>query len=323
MNKVSRRTAGFVTGLMTGLGRAASAASGHAAAIGYLAGWRLLRLLPERVARRIFLQVADRVYRRNGKAVQRLRANLARVRPDAGNADLDGLTREGVRSYLRYWCESFRLPSWPIEDLVRRTRTVDEDILRQAYARGNGVVVALPHMGNWDWAGAWACATGMPLSTVVERLKPERLYDEFVAYRRSLGMEILPLTGPADSSGGTFGRLVDWAASGGLVCLLADRDLSRTSVQVDLCGERARLPRGPALLARRTGAPLIPATLTYVGNDMEITFHTEIPHAEGKEGLAAMMQEVADAFTGALRENPQDWHMMQKVFDADLSPARG
>ena len=117
------------------------------------------------------------------------------MRPDLDAARLDELTHAGVRSYLRYWAESFRLPSWPTDDLVRRTRVVGEDTVRAAHAEGRGVVAALPHMANWDWAGAWACATGMPLTTVAERLRPERLYDEFVAYRRSLGMEILPLTG--------------------------------------------------------------------------------------------------------------------------------
>ncbi len=307
-----------MSSLLGGLGRAAGAASDHATALGYLSGWRLVRLLPEPAARGLFARIGDEVYRRNGTSVQRLRRNLARVRPGLSDQELDRLTHDAVRSYLRYWCESFRLPAWPTDDLVRRARTVDEHVLRDAMARGNGAVVPLPHMANWDWAGAWACATGMPLVTVAERLRPERLYDEFVSYRSSLGMEILPLTGDA----ATFPRLVDWVESGGLVCLLADRDLSRTSIEVTLCGEPARMPRGPAVLARRTGAALIPVTLAYDGDDMEVTFHPEVPHVEGEDGIAAMMQQVADAFTAGLREHPQDWHMMQRVFADDLSPGR-
>jgi len=307
-----------MAGLLGGLGRAADAASDNATTFGYLSGWRLVRLLPEPAARAVFARIATQVYRRNGKSVQRLRRNLARVHPDLGTVELDNLTRVGVQSYLRYWCESFRLPSWPIDDLVRRTRTVDEHILRDAYARGLGVVVALPHMGNWDWAGAWACATGMPVTTVAERLKPERLYDEFVAYRQSLGMEILAAGDPATSS-----RLEDTLRAGRFVCLLADRDLSKSGIEVTLCGERARMPRGPATLARRTGAALIPATLAYDGPNMVITFHAEVAHAEGRVGLESMMQGVADSFTSGLRDFPQDWHMMQKVFIADLRPDQG
>src|SRR3954469_11028134 len=296
--------------LLRGASRAGSAAADQATTFGYLSGWRLVRLLPEASAHAVFRRVADEIYRRQGRGVQRLRENLSRVCPELPDGELDTLTHEAVRSYLRYWCESFRLPAWPVDDLVRRTRTVDEHHVRDAYAQGRGVVVPLPHMGNWDWAGAWACATGMPLVTVAERLGPAGLYDEFVAYRSTLGMEILPLTG-GDAA---FPRLEQWVRGGGLVCLLADRDLSRTSVEVTLCGHRARMPRGPALLARRTGAPLVPVTLHYVERDLTITFHRPIPHADGDVGLATMTQGVADAFTTALRAHPEDWHMMQKVF---------
>jgi lauroyl/myristoyl acyltransferase len=301
--------------LWYGASRAAAAATDQATTFGYLSGWRLVRLLPEAQAQAVFRRIADDVYRRHGASVVRLRENLRRARPDLDEAALEDLTHEAVRSYLRYWCESFRLPAWPTEDVVRRTRTVDEHHVRDAYAQGRGVVVPLPHMGNWDWAGAWACATGMPLATVAERLRPERLYDEFVAYRNTLGMEILPLTG-GDAA---FPRLERWVRGGGLVCLLADRDLSRTSIEVMLCGQPARMPRGPALLARRTGAPLVPVTLHYVERDLEVTFHAPVPHQEGDEGLAAMTQGIADAFSGALREHAQDWHMMQKVFADDLA----
>lgn len=304
------------------LGRAAEAASQNAVAGGYVAGWRFVRLLPERAALALFARIADTVHRRDGAGVRRLRGNLGRVCPDLDAAALEDLTREAVRSYMRYWAESFRLPSWPIDDVVRRTRVVDEHKLREAYAEGRGLVVALPHQANWDWAGAWACATGLPLTTVAERLAPERLYDEFVAYRAGLGMEILP-TG----DGSTFATLVSRVRGGRLVCLLADRDMSRSGVEVRLCGHRARMPRGPAELARRTGAPLVPATLAYDGPDLRVTIHDPVPHEAGEEGLARMTQTVADRFSEGLRAAPVDWHMMQRVFvddhDAQAAPPPG
>jgi phosphatidylinositol dimannoside acyltransferase len=293
-------------------------AAGHVSTFGFLTGWRVVRLLPEKSARRLFERIADEVYRRDGGSVRRLRSNLGRVRPDLCRDGLDELTRDAVRSYLRYWCESFRLPSWPIADLVRRTRTVDEHWIRDAHAAGHGVVAALPHMANWDWAGAWAGATGMPLMTVAERLEPERLFDQFVAYRTTLGMEILPLTGGAPA----MPRLEEWVRGGGLCCLLADRDLSRTGIEVQLCGQAARMPRGPALLARRTGAPLIPVTLQYTAAELVIRFHEPVPHRDGDDGLLTMTQDVADVFTRGFREHPQDWHMMQRVFTADLDARR-
>ena len=277
---------------------------------GFLAGWQVVRRLPEPRARALFDRIADQAYRRDGRGVRRLRANLAQVCPDLDEAALEDLTRAGMRSYLRYWCEAFRLPSWPVQDVVARTRTVHEERLREPYAAGRGVISALPHSGNWDWAGAWAGATGMPVTTVAERLRPERLYEEFVRYRATLGIRILPLTGGEPP----LLRLEDHLRAGGFVCLLADRDLSRRGIDVTLCGRPARIPVGPALLARATGAALVPTTCAYAGADMEITFHEEIEVGPGLEGLRRASQQVADAFTTAIRAHPEDWHMLQRVF---------
>lgn len=300
----------------SGIRRAVDAASGHGVTAAYLTGWRAVRLLPEPAARAAFDRIADGIHARDGRSVQRLRANLARAVPAE---ELDATVRTGVRSYLRYWCESFRLPSWDLDDLVARTRVIGEEHLRTPVEEGRGVVAALPHMGNWDWAGAWACGTGMPVTTVAERLEPARLYDEFVAFRAGLGMEILPLTGGPPP----MRRLVDAVREGRLVCLLADRDLSRTSVDVTLLGETARMPRGPAVLARSTGVDLVPVTLAYRGPHLELTFHDPVPHAPGNDGIVAMMQGVADAFGAGIAADPADWHMMQRVFAADLTSPAG
>jgi phosphatidylinositol dimannoside acyltransferase len=280
---------------------------------GFLAGWQVVRRLPEPRARALFDRIADQAHRRQGRGARQLRANLAQVCPELDDAALEELTRAAMRSYLRYWCEAFRLPAWPIEDLVARTRTVHEERLREPYAAGRGVVSALPHSGNWDWAGAWAGATGMPVTAVAERLRPERLYEEFVRYRATLGIRILPLTG----SGSPLPPLEERLREGGFVCLLADRDLSRSALEVELCGRPARMPVGPALLARTTGAALVPTTSAYAGRDMEITFHEEVEVGPGMEGLRRATQQVADAFTTAIRAHPEDWHMLQRVFRAE------
>ena len=183
-----------------------------------------------------------------------------------------------MRSYLRYWCESFRLPSWPLEDLVSRTDSVGEQHVRPFVEAGQGVVIALPHMANWDWAGAWATTTLAPVMSVAERLRPERLFDEFVAFRESIGIHIVALTG-GDSP---MPALEAWVGDGGLACLLADRDLSASSVPVDLLGETARFPVGPAVLARRTGAPLVPVTLSYDGPRMRVRFHEPVRARRGR-----------------------------------------
>lgn len=280
----------------------------------YTLGWATTKRLPEGVARAVFDQVGTRIYRRGGPSVARLRGNLSRAAPEAGSGELDELTHSAVRSYLRYWCETFRLPVWSHEEVVERVRTVDEHYLRDAYAGGRGAIVPLPHTANWDHAGAWACLTGMPLTTVAERLESERLFRQFVDYRVSLGMEVLALTGGES----VFPTLIDRLRNGRLVCLVADRDLSSTGVEVNLLGEPARLPGGPAALSRMSGSPLVPATLSYEPARTVVRFYPPVEVRRGREGVAAMTQEVADAFTTGIRAHPVDWHMMQRIFVSDL-----
>jgi KDO2-lipid IV(A) lauroyltransferase len=270
--------------------------------------WALVRRLPEPVVTGVFNRIADFVVRRNGRGVQRLRSNLAVVRPTATPFDLDDLTAAGMRSYLRYWQEAFRLPDWDADRIVGRVRTVNEKLLRDAHDAGRGVICALPHLANYDHAGAWAGQTGMPVSTVAERLRPESLFDRFVAYRKKLGMEVLPLTGSDEH---VFGVLADRLRAGGFVCLVADRDLSERGVPVTFFGRQSRMPAGPAALSVRTGAPLIPATLHYDGPELVITFHETI---ERDGGPAAMTQRCADAFAQGIEAHPQDWHMLQRIF---------
>jgi KDO2-lipid IV(A) lauroyltransferase len=225
-----------------------------------------------------------------------------------------------MRSYLRYWQETFRLPDWSRERIVSRLRTVDEHIFVEALNSGRGAVLTLPHTGNWDHAGAWATLTHRPLVTVAERLKPEAVYERFLAYRRDLGMEVLPLTGGASP----FRTLLQRTRAGGLVCLLGDRDLTSNGVQVTFFGEPTKMPPGPAALAVATGAPLVPATLWYDDDNTWVRFHEPLTSTAGarSEQVATLTQGCADAFAEGIAEHPADWHMMQPLWLADLDPER-
>jgi phosphatidylinositol dimannoside acyltransferase len=293
----------------------------------YAAAWAIVRRLPERTAYRVFDVVADLAWRRHGRSVRQLEANLARAVPTADEAGLRDLSRAGMRTYLRYWCDVFRLPDWDADRVVSTVRVVGEEHLRASAGEGRrGLVAALAHMGNWDHAGAWATVTGVPVVTVAERLRPERLYARFLAYREGLGMEILPLTGgERDVLDVLSARL----RAGRLVPLLADRDLRASGVEVELLGSRTTLPPGPAMLALRTGAALHPVSLWHEPGSqavprLVIRFHDEVaPPAAGttRERVTAMTQQVADAFGTAIAEHPSDWHMLQPLWPADLDRA--
>jgi phosphatidylinositol dimannoside acyltransferase len=289
--------------------RVAGRVTGRLSDAAYAGGWALVRALPEDVAHAAFRAGADLAWRRGGPAVDRLRANLARVAPER---DLDPLVREALRSYARYWCEVFCLPVIPRERVVSGMATVGEPRLRQSIAAGRGTIMALPHSGNWDHAGAWCGATGVPFTTVAERLRPESLYDRFVAFRESLGMEVLPLTGGARPP---YEVLVERLEAGGTLCLLADRDLSARGVDVAFFGATARMPAGPASLALRTGATLLPVTLSFRPDGWQVVWHPAVPHTD----VATMTQALADAFAAGIAEHPADWHMLQRLWLDDLA----
>jgi KDO2-lipid IV(A) lauroyltransferase len=291
--------------------------------LAYAVGWGLVKKLPEPAAKRLFGALGDFAARRRGPRVRRLEANLRRVRPKATDAELAELVRLGMRSYMRYWLESFRLPVWSRERIRTSFDPVGIERLDENIDAGRGVVLALPHMGNWDLAGAWVVARGMEFTTVAERLKPEKLFDKFVAYREGLGMEVLPLTGGA----ATMALLARRLRNGGLVCLVGDRDLSESGIEVEFMDEATRMPPGPAALALGTGAALLPVSLWFDGDDgnpvMQGTVHEEIAVPETgtrKEKIAAMTQSLADVWAGAIEEHPQDWHMLSRYWLADLEP---
>jgi KDO2-lipid IV(A) lauroyltransferase len=285
----------------------------------YALGWSAVRHMPEPVAREIFMLIADRAWQRRGRGVRQLEKNLRRVVGDGpSEEDLRELSRKGMRSYLRYWLESFRLPSMSRERILSHMRITGIEALYKDVETGRGVIAALPHMGNWDHAGAWIALSGTPFTTVMERLKPESLYDRFVAYRAGLGMEVLPASG---GDGDVFGTLADRLTDGRLVCLVADRDLTATGVEVDFFGRAAKMPAGPAALAVRTGAALRPVTLWYEGNDWCVRVHDEIrvPGEGGREDrIHAMTQSLAHTFQQGVAAHPEDWHMLQRVWVEDL-----
>lgn len=302
----------------------------------YAFAWRVVGKVPDRLMRAIFQVIADVTWLRRGGGVRQLEANLRRVRPDASKAELRRLCRDGMRSYMRYFGESFALVGATHEQIDARVRMVDTGGVADHIAQGRMVVMGLGHLGNWDLAGAWASRHLGRTVTVAERLKPEALFQEFLAFRQRIGLEIIPLSG---NGGGVFRELVRAVKqpTGGLMPLLADRDLTARGIEVDLFGERARVAAGPAALAVATGAPLCATVITYErlygarrraagaswGICLEfgrmLTTPQDVPRSER---VAALTQAWVDDLAAGIARAPQDWHMLQKVFIADLDPER-
>ena len=281
----------------------------------YFAGWRIVRWLPERTAYNLAYRIADFLVKRNGKSVQRLRSNLERTQPSITKLNLDLLVIEAMRSYMRYWVDTFRFPDWSSVRVSKTVSVTNEHLLLDAVAAKTGVIVALPHAGNWDHAGAYFCAKGVPLVTVAERLKPEKLFLKFLAYRQAMGMEVLPLDGRV------LGTLAQRLRQGALVALVADRDLSRSGIDVEFFNGTARMPAGPALLALKTQAPLIAAFVSYTENGIHIDFKNVVLPSAGEEDVKVreIVQMTAKHFEEGISQNPQDWHMLQRIWvDGDF-----
>jgi len=277
----------------------------------YLFAWKVIGVLPEKSAYKLANVISDRVYSKNGKGVKRLRSNYRRVMPNISERQLDELTKDGMRSYLRYWFDTFRLNKWSKARIIETTFVVRENLLRDPIATKQGCIIALPHAGNWDHAAAYFCSTGITLTAVVEKLKPEAIFQKFLAYRQSIGIEAI------SHKEKTIPILMERLNQGKLIALVADRDMSRNGIEVNFLGGIAKMPAGPAILALKTGAPLVTAYIRYLEKGIEITFDETIklPVAGSEEEqIKIVTQSMADNFAKRIKASPVDWHMLQRIW---------
>ena len=277
----------------------------------YLFAWKVIGILPEKTAYQLANFVSDQILRKNGKGIQRLRINYKRVVPSISNSALEALTKEGMRSYLRYWFDTFRLNKWSKSRIIETTFVVRENLLRDPIETKKGCIIALPHAGNWDHAAAYFCSTGIPITAVVERLKPEAIFKKFLAYRQSIGIEAI------SHREKTIPILMERLNQGKLVALVADRDMSRNGIEVNFLGGIAKMPAGPAILAIKSGSPLVTAYIRYLDEGIEITFDETIQlpiSGSEEEQIRIVTQSMADNFAKRIQDSPVDWHMLQRIW---------
>ena len=277
----------------------------------YLFAWKLIGLLPEKSAYKLSKVISDRIYRKNGKGVKRLRGNYQRVMPNMSEREIEDLTKDGMRSYLRYWFDTFRLNKWSKSRIIETTFVVRENLLRDPIATKQGCIIALPHAGNWDHAAAYFCSTGITLTAVVEKLKPEAIFKKFLAYRQSIGIEAI------SHKEKTMPILMERLNQGKLIALVSDRDMSRNGIEVNFLGGIAKMPAGPAILALKTGSPLVTAYIRYLEKGIEITFDETIKlqvAGSEEEQIKIITQSMADNFAKRIKDSPVDWHMLQRIW---------
>ena len=242
--------------------------------------------------------------------------NLRRVDPSLKGLALRRAVNATFESYAAYWLEAFRLPNLTPAELDAGMTYEGYEHLERSLARGNGTIVVLPHLGGWEWTGFWFTrVVGVPITAVVERLEPPELFDWFVDFRTKLGFNVVPL-------GPDAGREVIAAVKrNDLITLLCDRDIDGTGVEVTFFGERTTLPAGPATIALRTGADLVPAAMYqrphgihhgYIRPPMVIERQGKL-----REDVARITQDIATELEALIRREPTQWHLMQPNWPSD------
>lgn len=304
----------------------------------YRLAWRTTRRLPAPLGYGLAHTVADVLWaghrlRRTTTGVGQLERNLSRILPPGtSQRALRRTTRAGMRSYMRYFYEAFALPGFTPDQVLARVRA-DLDPRLHDDLRAGSIVMALPHMGNWDLIGTWACCKLATVLTVAERLKPDDLFEQFVAFREGLGMRIIGQS-PGER---VFDRLLETAREGHyIVALLADRDLSSAGITVRLGTATARVAAGPAAIAQRLGCPLYTVSIHYeplsgerrhrAGSSWGLVLTARQvpapPNLTGREQVVAHTRAWVAELEPLIAEHPEDWHMLQPVFDADLDQER-
>ncbi|MEX2275499.1 MAG: phosphatidylinositol mannoside acyltransferase [Actinomycetota bacterium] len=281
----------------------------------YAGAERLARALPERGARILGAAIAAIAY----WALPNMRATVTANQAQVLGLQIDDplvriSTREAFRLYVRYWFDTFRLRDMTREQVLDRMDATGLEHIQAAIAGGKGAIAVLAHLGNWDAAGAWVFAEGVPVVSVAEELRPSRLYELFVRHREALGMRIVPL-----SKDGKAGReLAGLLEENYLVALVADRNLNARGVKVEMFGRARSLPAGPALLSITTGAPVLVCSVYTTKDGWRIVVEPPIAFERSgtlRNDVAALTGRIASRFEAAIMANPADWHLFQPAWE--------
>jgi KDO2-lipid IV(A) lauroyltransferase len=283
--------------------------------------------IPELAARAAAAAVVEVMARRRRGpkelAVDHMRRILSAGSPvvEPDEALVRRWARRSFRAYGRYWVEGARLATTPAADVIERFDVIfGYEHLKAGMAAGKGVVMALPHVGSWDWGGAFLALDGYPMTAVAEQVEPPQLFDWFIEQRRGMGLRIVPM-GPRAGA-----AVLQELRAGGLVGLLCDRDLIGNGIEVELFGATTTLPAGPATLALRTGATLVASTVySGPGRHNWAVISEPIPTERTgslREDVARITRLVARELEAGIRWAPEQWHMFQPIWPTDAARRR-
>ena len=294
--------------------------SGAVAVGGFRTGSLMVRTVPAFLAGPLTQPIAFGANYSNRERRAMIERHLRRVNPQWSSGRVRSAVQEAFESYTRYWVESLRLPSLGERTVTAGIEVVGYPYVTAALDEGNGVIIALPHLGGWEWAGRWLTDRGHKVTVVVEKIEPPELFDWFATLRAKLGMTVVPL-GP--DAGKAILRALN---NNEIVCLLSDRDIGGGGVEVEFFGERTTLPAGPATLALRTGATLLPVAMyDEPGGGHLAVVKPPLPverKGSFREDVTRLTQDIAEVLEDLIRADPSQWHLLQPNWPSDRTPVR-
>jgi len=291
-----------------------------------LIGYKLVALLSRKLPKRLSFSVASFL----GYAIARIdKKRRDQVIRNANRLSESKLSREELKdfvdqtfeSYAHYWVNTFRLVDMTKQELERTFSHDGWELIETALKKDSGVILVLPHLGAWDWGGFWISKIkGVSVSAVVEPLEPPELFEWFKRSRNALGMDVIPLGQDAGP------QVLKAISDKQLIVLVSDRDVGGSSVEVEFFGEKTLLPAGPATLALRTGATLLPVAIYNKDNGCHGVVRPAISlERKGKfrSDVQRITQTIADEMELLIRKAPEQWHLMQPNWPSDSQPENG
>lgn len=283
---------------------------------GFRTGALLARALPGVVAEGLATPIGFGASFSNPERRAMIERHLRRVNPQWTPWRLRQAVQDAFDSYARYWIEAFRLPTLPARTIERGIDVEGYHHIVDGLAQGKGVILALPHLGGWEWAGRWLSVRGHRLTVIVEQIDPPELFEWFTTLRRDLGMNVVALGPDAGQA------VVQALKANEIVCLLSDRDIARSGIEVEFFGERTTLPAGPATIALRTGAPLLPVGVYFTRRlygHLGIVRPPVPTERRGKlrEDVTRVTQYLAHELEYLIRRAPEQWHLFQPNWPSD------
>jgi phosphatidylinositol dimannoside acyltransferase len=283
---------------------------------GYKCAALIARVIPSFLGQRIVRGISPVIARVSKKRRQMIERHLRRVNPSLTEKEVRSATAKAFDSYLRYYVESFRLPGRSAQHVDQHFQVVGFEHIPEALKKGRGVILALPHLGGWEWAGRWMTDLGHPLTVVVEPLQPPELFEWFLSLREGLGMKVIPL-GPDAAA-----EVLKSLRNNEVVCLLCDRDIQGGGIEVEFFGEKTTLPAGPAMLAMRADSQVLPTAVYFTD---EIDGHSAIVRApidltrQGslRDDVSSATQRLAQELEILISRAPEQWHLFQPNWPSD------